>query len=196
MSSQTFIFIGRSGCGKGTQAALLETAIKERDIKTPIIHLETGALFREFFKGSSYSHRLAHDVYKRGGLQPEFLTVHLWSTFFVKNMKEKAHLIIDGTPRKIHEAHVLDTALGFYARNLPTVIYINVSREWASDRLTARHREDDTKKDIEARLDWFDTDVVPALDFYRKNPDYRFVEINGERPIEEIHDDIARQVLR
>lgn len=193
MSLKTFIFIGRSGCGKGTQAALLEARIKEQDIKTHIIHLETGALFREFFKGSSYSHKLAHDVYKGGGLQPEFLTVHLWSNFFVKYMKEGVHLIIDGTPRKLHEAHILDTALTFYGRPKPYVIYLNVSREWAEKRLSARHREDDTKKDIKSRLDWFDTDVVPALEFYKKNEDYEFVEIDGDRDIEVVHDEILRR---
>lgn len=193
MSLNTFIFIGRSGCGKGTQAALLETYIKESDIKTHIIHLETGALFREFFKGSSYSHKLAHNVYKVGGLQPEFLTVHLWSNFFVKYMKDNAQLIIDGTPRKLHEARILDTALKFYGRPKPYVIYLNVSRDWAEKRLSARHREDDTKKDIQSRLDWFDTDVVPALDFYKNNGDYNFIEINSEREIQEVHDEILKR---
>ncbi len=190
---KTFIFIGRSGCGKGTQAALLETYVKERDIKTHIVHLETGALFREFFKGSSFSHRLAHDIYERGGLQPEFLTVHLWSNFFVKYMKDDVHLIIDGTPRKINEAHILDTALSFYGREKPYVIYLNVSRAWAEKRLLARHREDDTKKDITSRLDWFDTDVVPALDFYRTNARYHFIDVNAEREIQDIHADIVKQ---
>jgi len=193
MSAKTFIFIGRSGCGKGTQAALLETYVKEQDIKTHIVHLETGALFREFFKGASYSHKLAHDIYKVGGLQPEFLTVHLWSNFFVKYMKDKVHLIIDGTPRKLHEAHILDTALKFYGRPKPYVVYINVSREWAEKRLEARHREDDTKKDIKSRLDWFDTDVIPALDFYRASDDYVFLDIDGEQDIEKVHDEVLRR---
>jgi adenylate kinase len=191
--SKTFIFIGRSGCGKGTQAALLETHVKESDIKTHIVHLETGALFREFFKGASYSHKLASDVYRRGGLQPEFLTVHLWSNFFVKYMKEAVHLIIDGTPRKLHEAHILDSALKFYNRPKPYVVYLNVSRAWSEKRLSARNREDDTKKDIKARLDWFDTDVIPALEFYKKSSDYEFVEINAEGEIQEIHDEILKR---
>jgi len=193
MSLKTFIFIGRSGCGKGTQAALLETYVKSRDIKTHIVHLETGVLFREFFKCSSYSHKLAHDLYTAGGLQPEFLTVHLWSNFFVKYMKDNVHLIIDGTPRKLHEAHILDTALKFYARPKPYVVYINVSREWSEKRLEARHREDDTKRDIKSRLDWFDTDVVPALDFYRNSDDYEFIDINGEQDIENVHEEILKR---
>jgi adenylate kinase family enzyme len=108
-------------------------------------------------------------------------------------MKDKVHLIIDGTPRKLHEAHILDTALKFYGRPKPYVVYINVSREWAEKRLEARHREDDTKKDIKSRLDWFDTDVIPALDFYRASDDYVFLDIDGEQDIEKVHDEVLRR---
>ena len=56
---ETFIFIGNSGCGKSTQVALLQKYLKENHPNNNIFYLQTGAKFRKFFKGQTYSHRLA-----------------------------------------------------------------------------------------------------------------------------------------
>ena len=194
MTPQTFIFTGRSGCGKGTQAELLEKILTEKSPEISVVHLETGKLFREFIVGESYTQGLSKMINKAGGLQPEFLTIHLWSDFFVKNIRENVHLITDGTPRKINEAKVLHTAFEFYKREKPKIIFLNVSRAWSKERMLARKRADDSLSDIEARLDWFDADVVPTIDFFRDNPFYDFHDVNGERTIEEIHDDIVKKV--
>jgi len=194
MTEKTFIFIGRSGCGKGTQAELLQKVLAEKSPEIQILHLETGKLFREFITGKTHTQELSRFIYDAGGLQPEFLTVHLWSDFFVANMKKNLHLIIDGTPRKLHEASVLHSAFEFYQREKPQIIFLNVSRKWSEARMLARKRMDDNKQDIEARLDWFDADVVPAIDFYRNNAFYDFHDVDGERAIEEIHADIVKRV--
>lgn len=79
----------------------------------------------------------------------------------------------------------------FYNRQNIHVVYINVSREWAIERLQGRGRFDDTDKTkVEKRLNWFDKDVAPAIEFFRNSPDVHFLDINGERSIEEIHTDI------
>ena len=62
MKFQTFIFIGRSGCGKGTQVALLQEYIKTRDHKRPILYIETGERLRQFIKEPSLSSRLAAEI--------------------------------------------------------------------------------------------------------------------------------------
>lgn len=66
MELQTFIFIGRSGCGKGTQVALLQEYIKKQDQKRYIFYIETGERFRQFIKEHSLSSRLAAEIYKTG----------------------------------------------------------------------------------------------------------------------------------
>ena len=48
MNPQTFVFIGRSGCGKGTQAKLLQDVLKEKNPDQEIFYIETGANFRKF----------------------------------------------------------------------------------------------------------------------------------------------------
>ena len=60
MMPQTFIFIGRSGCGKGTQAERLKKYITEHDSeKREIFYFETGGGVRKFIGGSNFSSSLA-----------------------------------------------------------------------------------------------------------------------------------------
>ena len=75
MELQTFIFIGRSGCGKGTQVELLQEYIKKQDHKRYAFYIETGARFRQFIKEHSLSSRLAAEIYKTGNRQPDFIAV-------------------------------------------------------------------------------------------------------------------------
>lgn len=194
MSPQTFILIGRSGCGKGTQGKLLETHLRSTDRGREIFYLETGAQFREFIKGSTYTSRLSKERYETNERQPDFLAVWVWSNIFVERMTGEEHLIIDGTPRSLYEAEVFDTALTFYKRKA-TVIYLDVGREWAEKLLLARGRADDVNlSEIDKRMNWFEKDVRPAIEFYKNNPAYNFIHIQSERPIEEVHAEILDRV--
>jgi adenylate kinase family enzyme len=194
MEPKTFIFIGRSGCGKGTQVDLLIKYLKERS-PNPVFYMESGEKFREFVSQSSHTADLAKKIMEAGGLQPAFLAIHIWSHLFIEQMLPDKHLIIDGTPRKLDEAKILDEALGFYGRNNVFVVYMNVGRKWATDRLTGRGRADDIKaEDIEKRLNWFDTDVMPAVEHLKASPRFRFLDINGEQTIEEVHNEIMAKI--
>ena len=190
MFPQNFIFIGMSGCGKGTQAKLLGEYLKKIDPEREVFFLETGAEFRKFIQGEGYTQRLSKKIYDEGGSQPEFLSVYMWSHLIAENFKEDEHLIVDGTPRRFHEAGALDSIFNFYNREKPYLIFLNIGEKWAVKRLLGRGRIDDNHDDIKARLDWYETDVVPAINFYRNNLKYNFLEINGEQTIEKVHQDI------
>lgn len=194
MNLKTFIFIGRSGCGKGTQAELLRGEL-EKEATAPVFYLETGARFREFIKGTTPTAALAREVMEKSARQPDFLAIWNWSHLLVEEVHGKEHWIIDGTPRSKPEAEILDTALPFYGRENPVVIYLNVSRTWSEERLRGRGRTDDVgAAQIAARLDWFDRDVLPAVEYYRGNSRYRFLDVNGERPVAEIHGDLMSKL--
>ncbi|MEK9182189.1 MAG: nucleoside monophosphate kinase [Patescibacteria group bacterium] len=194
MLPQNFIFIGRSGCGKGTQAKLLGEHLNKIDPKRKVFFLETGAEFRKFIQGEGYTQRLSKKIYDEGGSQPEFLSVYMWSHLIAENFEEDEYLIVDGTPRRFHEAGALDSIFDFYKREKPYLIFLNIGEKWAVERLLGRGRLDDNHEDIEARLKWYETDVVPAINFYRDNPKYIFLEINGEQTIEKIHLDILEKL--
>lgn len=196
MSQRTFIFIGRSGCGKGTQASLLMHEIEQRDPeKRPIFYLETGAKFREFIKGDKYSNKLAAKIAEDGGRQPDFLAVWNWGQIFVNEMDAEKHLVVDGMPRSYQEALVFDSAINFYNLNKPVVIYINVSKEHSRERLVLRGRVDDVSPEvIEKRLSWFDTEVNPAIEYFKHHPGYQFIDVNGEQTIEKVFADITSRL--
>ncbi|MEK7567456.1 MAG: nucleoside monophosphate kinase [Patescibacteria group bacterium] len=191
---KTFLFVGRSGCGKGTQAKLLIDYLKSKG-ETPVFYLETGEIFRGLIKNENYTGKLSSQLNSEGKLQPEFLAVWAWSHLMVENLRGDEHLVLDGLPRRLHEAPVLDSALNFYERKMPFFIYINVSRDWSKERLSSRKRSDDTEDSINKRLDWFDTEVVSTIDFFKQNPNYKFLEINGERTIEEIHKELMTMIF-
>lgn len=194
MLPQNFIFIGRSGCGKGTQAKLLKEYLNKIDPQREVFYLQTGAEFRRFIQGGNYTQKLSKKIIDEGLLQPEFLSVYMWSHLLAENFKEGEHLIVDGTPRKFHEAGILDSVFDFYNREKPYLIFLNIGEKWAVERLLGRGRIDDNHDDIKARLDWYETDVVPAIDFYKNNPKYIFLEINGEQTIEKVHQDILEKL--
>lgn len=188
----TIIFIGRSGCGKGTQADLLKERIKELDKEDrQILYVETGDHFRQFIRGDSLSSRISKEINDAGERQPDFMASWMWTNVLIEELGDNMHLVFDGAPRALSEAHMMTSAFNFYKRDKPIVIYINVSRDWSEKRLLARGRADDvTLAKIDKRLDWFDKDVMPAVEYFRQNPYYRFFEIDGEQTIEEVHSDI------
>jgi adenylate kinase family enzyme len=192
---QTFIFIGRSGCGKGTQAKLLQEKLELHTPITPVFYLETGARFRDFIQTNTYSSALSKDIMERGALQPEFLAVWNWAHLFIENLKGDEHLILDGTPRKLDEAEVLDSAMTFYGRLNPIVIFLDVSKEFSMKRFVDRGRADDISiQAIEERMRWYDEHVVPAVRYYWQNPRYTLAHINGEQSIEDVHAEILKKI--
>jgi len=196
MDKQAYIFIGRSGCGKGTQTELLMNHLRN-DLNRKVFDLQTGDKFRSFVKGEGYTNRLAKEIGDRGELQPMFLVLSLWATALIENLKGDEDLVLDGMPRKKDQADVLHSVFDFYGYGKPKVVYINVSREWATEKLLARKdgREVYVFYKINRRQDWFDTDVMPVLEFYKNHKDYEFLDINGDQTIEEVHSEIMSNLV-
>ena len=192
MSPQAFILFGKSGSGKGTQAKLLIDYLKKKD--RYVLYVETGKKFREFIKRDTHSSQLTKKVLDEGGLLPAFLPIWVWADSLIENFTGKEDMVFDGLTRQINEAPVLDTALKFYGIKNPFVIVINVSDDWATKRLTERGRSDDNEEDIKRRLKWFQDNVVPVIDYFKDKEGYRFIEINGEQTIEQVHNEILEKI--
>jgi adenylate kinase family enzyme len=193
---KAFILIGRSGSGKGTQGKLLTDFLKVGSGEGSVLYIQSGFEFRNFVSGTTQTARLSKVINDAGGLQPEFLAVYMWVNMLVREYTGGEHLIFDGTPRRLHEAGVLDSVFDFYGFKNPYVVYINVSAQWSRDHLLIRGRRDDNAKDIQARLDWFDKEVAPAVEFYRNKSGYNFIEINGEQDIKAVFKELTDKVMR
>lgn len=187
---KTFIFVGRSGCGKGTQLKLLREYISSIDKENGHFAFATGDGFRAFFNKESYASELAKDITAKGELQPLFLTITLWGSAFIESLKPTDHMFIDGYPRVEAEAIAVSSALSFFQREKPIIIDFIVSRETSKNRMLTRGRVDDTEENTETRLNWYERDVVPAVEYLKKQDGYIYLAVDGEKSIEEIHESV------
>src|SRR3989344_4291967 len=122
----TVVFVGRSGCGKGTQADLLKNRIARLDkAKRQILYVETGDRFRKFIRDKGYSSELSKKLYEKDERQPDFMACFMWGTMLVEELGPNMHLMFDGAPRSHAEALLMTTALKFYERLKPTIIYLD-----------------------------------------------------------------------
>ncbi|MEK7071565.1 MAG: nucleoside monophosphate kinase [Patescibacteria group bacterium] len=190
MNSRAVVFFGRSGCGKGTQAKLLAGYLKSKNRE--VIYVETGSSFRELAKQNNLLGRNVNEILTNGFLIPVFLPIWIWTKIIVDNFSGEQDIILDGVCRRREESVALDSAFDFYKIEKPDIILMNVSMEWSYQRMVERKRADDTPEKIQNRLDWYEKDVVPSIDYFRTNGRSNFIEINGEQSIEAVHNDVVK----
>lgn len=192
--STAYLFYGKSGSGKGTQAQLLKSHLESQGRK--VIYIETGKLFRSFSEShNDFMGEHVRSVINAGKLMPAFFPVYLWSRELIENYTGTEDIIMDGVARRIEEAPIIDSALDFLEIEKRFVLTINVSDEWVFDHMGARtDRADDTKEGMEKRLAWFTTEVIPVINYFSKTGKYSSVTINGEQTIEEVASDIQKSI--
>jgi adenylate kinase len=195
-ANDTIIIMGRSGSGKGTQINLLKEYLAQQQPTFNIFHFESGSHFRNFIKAEGYTSELMRGIISEGVLAPDFITEWLLSDSFVKNMtKEDQILILDGFPRTLNQAYTLDSAMDYYKRTNIKVIHIDVSENEVRRRMLERGRKDDVDIDaIENRIEWYNKNVIPTIEYFDTQEQYNVHHINGEQTIEEVHQDIIRTV--
>jgi adenylate kinase len=188
MQPFTIIFIGPQGSGKGTQIEKLDAVLTAKFPEVDTIDFQTGRRFRALaMKGEGYTEEHVAETLDSGVLQPLFLSVVLWGDAMREHMKPERHVLIDGFPRTVAEATVLESAFSFYKRNEITIINLHASDEVVRGRMIARSRKDDTMESIEARLKWYREETAPVLEYYTNRPNTRIIDIDGTGTIEEVH---------
>ena len=214
------ILLGRPGSGKGTQAKLLAK-------KFGLEYIGSGDLLRVRKKEKNFTGLKINRIMTAGERIATPVIFKLWmdelEEFKFKKKAKFKGFVLDGSPRTLHEAEMLEQALDWYEwGDNVKVILINISSKEAIQRLTKRKickqcgriipfikeykkmkkcdkcggqlkvRLDDTIAGIKKRLAWFETDVRPAINFYKKQN--RLIKINGEQPIEVIYKDILKRI--
>lgn len=188
MNPKAIVFFGRSGCGKGTQAKLLAEFLKAQGRE--VLYIETGSALRELAKQENLVGKNIDNILKQGKLIPVFIPIWIWTDFITKSFTGTQDMILDGVCRRLEESVALDSSFDFYKIQNPNIILMNVSKDWSFARMMERKRSDDTPEKINNRLEWYEKDVVPAIEYFRSKDGYNFIEINGEQTIEKVHDDI------
>lgn len=192
MQPQTVIFIGPQGSGKGTQIEKLNTVLNEVDPERRVVDIQTGRRFRALAaKGEGYTEQHVAETLDSGVLQPLFLSVVLWGDAMREHVDPDCHVLIDGFPRIVREARVLETALEFYRRQSLAIINLDTPEEVVRTRMEGRARKDDTPESIEARLRWYREETLPVIEYYRSRDNTTVHDIDGTQSIDEVHHAIA-----
>ncbi len=185
---KTIIFIGPQGSGKGTQIAKLSAHLKERDSEHTTVDIQTGRRFRGLAaQGEGFTETHVAETIDTGVLQPLFLSVVLWGSAMRDHLDPTRNAVFDGFPRTPDEARVLESALRFYERGHLDIINLDTPEEIVRERMVARARTDDTNASIEARLNWYRTETLAVLAYYRSRAHTTVHDIDGTKNIDEVH---------
>ena len=125
------ILVGAQGSGKGTQAELLSHTLG-------VPHIASGDLFRKAIAENTELGIQAKAYMDRGELVPDALTV----TMVVKRLEEPdcvQGVLLDGFPRTVAQAEVLDKGLQEVGKYIDLAIYLQVPREELLKRLSGRY---------------------------------------------------------
>jgi adenylate kinase len=191
MQPKTIIFIGPQGSGKGTQIEKLDKVISEKDPLRRIVDIQTGRRFRSLAaKHETYGERKIARTLDSGALQPDFLVHLLWGQAMFDQLDPKSHLLVDGVPRTLEQAKVLDEGLAFFERHELDIINLDTPEEVVRERMQSRAREDDTPESIETRLSWYREDTIPVLEYYQTKEGASVHNIDGTATIDEVHQQI------
>lgn len=174
------ILIGIQGAGKSTQGNLLSEKLK-------LPYLSTGHIFREMAKEKTKTGRYIKETMNAGFLIPDKKTIAIVSEYLSRSEYQSGY-ILDGFPRTINQAKE-------FKDNIDHVVYLEVSDKEALWRLSYRNgevREDETLAAVRKRIELFHEVTKPVLEFYREKK--VLIEVNGEKPIEEIHKEIISKI--
>ena len=177
MDIQTIFFIGKPGCGKGTQAKLLSE-------KTGWKVISAGEQFRAIAAEDTPVGRKIKAEIDVGTLSPHWFAMYLYlKALFTARADES--VIFDGFNRKVPEAELVIDSLRWLERPF-TILDIRVSDEEVRRRLFLRKevegRADDSA--VDERLKEYREYTEPAIEIFRKGG--MRIEINGEQTPEEI----------
>lgn len=190
-SSQTFVFFGIVGSGKGTQVKLLMDFLQTKDGKD-CVYAYPGNEYRRLVEEDNFTGKLIKDSMHKGHLQPDFLTSSIVTNILAVAVSPEKHLIFDGYPRTVVQSEALEAMVNFFQRSNVKIIYIELSKEEAMKRNLARGRQDDTPEGIEKRFDEYVNKVVPSMNYFKNKEGYTIYTINGDQSIGDVNKDIIK----
>ena len=183
------LMVAPPGAGKGTQAARLADHYG-------IAHLSSGDLFRKEVAAGSTIGKIASGYLRRGDLVPDELVMQML-VGPVRRAVDNGGYVLDGFPRTVRQA---EEAYAWARQEggveLQAVVHLVVSRPELRrrmlERAAAQGRTDDTEETIDHRLDVYDSETEPLLGYYASRG--LVVDIDGERPVEVVFDDIVSSI--
>jgi adenylate kinase len=181
METRTVFFIGKPGCGKGTQAKLLAESTG-----WPVFG--SGKLFREIAQEDTPAGRRVKKETEAGLLGPHWFAMYLYLKSLF-SIPAEASAIFDGFNRKTPEAELIIASLKWLERPY-AMIHVIVSDDEVRRRLALRGASSGRADDgaIEERIKEYYEHTEKAVALFRAAG--VLVDIGGERAPEAIAADV------
>ena len=198
------VFVGAPGAGKGTQA----TRVCE---KYNIPHISTGDILRANIKAGTALGVEAKSYIDKGLLVPDEVVIGLVKDRLAQSDCKKGFLL-DGFPRTIEQAKSLDK----FAK-ISAAIDISVDGALVVERIAGRRmckcgesyhiswydkdvcakcgeklyqRDDDKEETVKSRLEVYNAQTAPLIEYYRDKGVLR--QVDGAQEMTKVFDDIVR----
>ena len=124
------ILLGAPGSGKGTQAAHLQHELS-------LTHVASGDLFRDHLRRKTELGVQAGTYMEKGALVPDPITIAMLRER-VSQPDAVNGVLLDGFPRTMEQAIVLNEMMGTLGREISAVLYIEVPDDELVERLSGR----------------------------------------------------------
>ena len=177
------IFLGPPGAGKGTQASYIA---KTRGIP----QLSTGDMLRAAIAAETPVGMKAKAVIEAGDLVSDEIVAGIIADRIDENDCEGGFLL-DGFPRTIEQAKMLDELLTFRGRKVDVVLSLKVDEDALVNRLNSRIAEtkaaglevraDDNEETFRKRLGVYAEQTAPLIPYYTEQG--LVTEVDGMAPI-------------
>ncbi len=199
------VILGKQGAGKGTQCKRLAE-------RYAIPHVSTGDMLRAAVKADGPLGREVKSILEAGALVSDELVNRLVVERFAQPDAERGALL-DGFPRTLVQAQALESLLSDDGVKL--CINLDISSEKVTERLSSRRvcqecgaiynehdpeaisgtcatcggdviqRADDSPDSIRKRLETYERDTAPLLNFYRERG--LLVTVDGDRDADTVN---------
>jgi adenylate kinase len=191
------VVLGKQGAGKGTQCVRLSHHYV-------VPHVSTGDMLRSEVKSRTVLGERAQVLMDTGELLPDDMVMEMVGARLSESDTKRRGFVLDGCPRTLGQAQALDDLVD---PRLDLVIDLHVPTKLVLRRLASRRvcvdcgsnystaapplvnwtcdvcggevvqREDDIEETIERRLDLYEVETAPLLDWYKQRD--LLVEVNG-----------------
>jgi len=166
------VLLGAPGSGKGTQAARLKEHLQ-------VPHISTGDLLRAEVAAGSPLGLQAKEVMARGELVSDDILLGMLKDRFSRQ-DTASGFILDGYPRNLAQAAALDELLGSLGQKFDAAVQLTVDNEQIVERLAGRAkaegRADDNPESVRKRLQVYDQQTAPVIEFYRQHGQLTIVD--------------------